>query len=84
MAWPADEPPSIAVIRPDGSGEHRAADLGRCRRGLSWMAALGARPDTNRLVYGDRRPRPNGQFGDAIAVINVDTGVETIVSDVAA
>ena len=72
------EPPFIAVIRPDGTDEHRvpaSAGAGDGFRGFQLWA-----PDlTHRLLYsvGDTQ-----DLGDAMAVMNVDTGVETIISDV--
>ena len=69
----------IGVIRPDGTGEHRpptSAGAGQGFRGWQLWA-----PDaTNRLLYaiGNTATGP----GDAMAVMNVDTSTETVLSDV--
>lgn len=79
MASPATGAPFLAVIKPDGTREHRlpASDgAGDGFRGWQLWA-----PDlTNRLLYGIGNTA-DGE-GDAMAIMDVDTGVESIVSDV--
>ncbi len=79
IATRPNEAPLIAAIRPDGTDEHRlpaSAGAGDGLRGFQLWAPDG----TNRLLYGFG-DTANGA-GDGMAVMDVDTGVETILSDV--
>ena len=62
MAWPADEPASLAAIHPDGTGDHILPDVRRRRSGFPRLAALGAGPvEPARLRH--RRARRRGAGG---------------------
>ena len=84
-AWMGSGAPVIGVMRPDGTGEHvlpASAGAGAGLRGSQLWA-----PDlTNRLAYAigvrNELDRTGYNLGDAIATMEVDTGVETILSDV--
>jgi Tol biopolymer transport system component len=78
IALPPSGDPLLAVIRPDGTDEHvlpASAGAGNGLRGTQ----LWSPDDTNRLLYGIGFTDEG--LGDAIAVMDVDTGVETILSD---
>jgi Tol biopolymer transport system component len=84
-AWTGTSTPVIAVIRPDGTGEHAlpaSAGAGIGLRGSQLWA-----PDlTDRLVYaiGARDVADPAGYdpGDAIAIMDVNAGVQTLLSDV--
>ncbi len=69
----------IAVIHPDGTGERRLATSPGSGEGFRGFQ-LWAPDTTNRIAYSTgTTTKPEG---DAIAVMAVDSGIETILSDV--
>ena len=84
-AWTGTSTPVIDVIRPDGTGEH--ALTASAGAGIGLRGSQPWAPDlTNRLVYaiGARDVADPAGYdpGDAIAVMDLNSGVQTILSDV--
>ena len=84
-AWTGTAAPVIDVIRPDGTGEH--ALTASAGAGIGLRGSQPWAPDlTNRLVYaiGARDVADPAGYdpGDAIAMMDLNSGVQTILSDV--